>query len=429
MAVKRKGNNNTKENLTWKLNVLAAKVGEDTHIEQAKVAAFGTKQPVEPPQIGTADQEKLIMELNEIKKKKLEAKLFHVRKEIKAGLKKSKTLETQKQVKKLREAQSSVTSLPEDSTDSADKVEKPAKKSKSYTAQDVERFEKELDIIKNINLEPLEEKALSNMIRKNTTLKKDHILSSILTNSTPTPTTTATENTKESATSVSDDNKNLINDVEARLLGNKALNEPLKKSVLEIEMLLVPEQRKVKRKIAAAEQQASNNKRPKPTSARTSSSSSSSSSSSLFMESLGGDKPKNTKGTPSTNWEDPDFEKYYNGGTPEKQNRPGQNQRRMKWEAIHGKKAKHIASGKESVNETRSKKHQSKQRQLSSSNGHSDNKRPFNKPSQGNNVKKVEENFEEFHPSWQAKRQQQEMMAKALSGSGAGNNKIVFDDA
>ena len=36
--------------------------------------------------------------------------------------------------------------------------------------------------------------------------------------------------------------------------------------------------------------------------------------------------------------------------------------------------------------------------------------------------------MEEFHPSWQAKRQQQEMMAKALSGAGKPvNNKIVFD--
>jgi copper oxidase (laccase) domain-containing protein len=73
-AVKRKGNA-TKENLTWKINVLAAKVGEDTHIEQAKVAAFGKKQQTEPIQNDDADQEKLLMELNQVKKKKLEAKL------------------------------------------------------------------------------------------------------------------------------------------------------------------------------------------------------------------------------------------------------------------------------------------------------------------------------------------------------------------
>jgi hypothetical protein len=33
------------------------------------------------------------------------------------------------------------------------------------------------------------------------------------------------------------------------------------------------------------------------------------------------------------------------------------------------------------------------------------------------------------HPSWQAKRMQEEMMSKALSGKGSSNNKIVFDDA
>lgn len=36
---------------------------------------------------------------------------------------------------------------------------------------------------------------------------------------------------------------------------------------------------------------------------------------------------------------------------------------------------------------------------------------------------------EEFHPSWQAKRQEQMMIASALSGKGNANNKIVFDDS
>lgn len=169
-AVKRKGNA-TKENLTWKINVLAAKVGEDTHIEQAKVAAFGKKQQTEPFQDDNVDQEKLLIELNQVKKKKLEAKLvsprnclslgatysffpfqFHVRKEIKTGLKKSKTMETQKQLKKLREAQSSatsITSVSEESTENtADMVETTPKKGKVYTAEETERFAKELEIIK-----------------------------------------------------------------------------------------------------------------------------------------------------------------------------------------------------------------------------------------------------------------------------------------
>jgi hypothetical protein len=61
-------------------------------------------------------------------------------------------METQKQLKKLREAQSSatpITSPSEESTeDVADKVETTPKKGKVYTAQEIERFAKELEIIK-----------------------------------------------------------------------------------------------------------------------------------------------------------------------------------------------------------------------------------------------------------------------------------------
>jgi hypothetical protein len=37
---------------------------------------------------------------------------------------------------------------------------------------------------------------------------------------------------------------------------------------------------------------------------------------------------------------------------------------------------------------------------------------------------------EQLHPSWEAKKQQQDLMAKALSGAGGlGNKKIVFEDS
>ncbi|EPB82881.1 hypothetical protein HMPREF1544_10397 [Mucor circinelloides 1006PhL] len=36
---------------------------------------------------------------------------------------------------------------------------------------------------------------------------------------------------------------------------------------------------------------------------------------------------------------------------------------------------------------------------------------------------------EPVHPSWEAKRMQEEIMSKALSGKSKSNNKIVFDDS
>ncbi|CAO3600237.1 unnamed protein product [Absidia cylindrospora] len=435
MAAKRKGNTNSKENLNWKINVLAAKAGVDTHIEQAKMAAQSKRQQGESYDGSNSndDQNKYIDELNQAKKKKLESKLFHTRKEIKAGLKKSKTIETQKQIKKLREAQESVALVATDSPDTStpEQEEKVVKKGKAYTAQDVERFQKELDIIKTIDMEPLTEKVLNNFIRKNSTLKKDDTISSLLSTSAST-----SSSTKEEATSTND-NKALISNIEARLLGNKALTEPLKKSIGEIEMLLLgPEQRKLamenKRKAAATEQNAST-KRPKSHDTP----SSSFSSSSLFMESLGGggdgdqqqqQSKKEKKNLSSTDWEDPEFDKYYNGkGASEKANRPGQSQRRRKWEAIHGEKAKHLIEGKLSSRDQRDAKKQKKEAYRGI--GRNDNsKQPSNMHGDSDmKNKKEEENLEEFHPSWQAKRQQQEMMAKALSGKAAGN-KIVFDD-
>jgi hypothetical protein len=206
-------------------------------------------------------------------------------------------------------------------------------------------------------VDPLIEKVLNNLIKKNATLKKDDMLSSLLVNTTTSaPTTAATaattttstsnsaDSTEDSTPSTIDDNKHLIANVEARLLGNKALTEPLKKSALEFEMLLLaPEQRKAKRKTITTEQRTSD-KRSKPSTSTSTSTKPSPSvgSSSLFMESLGGDDQQQgndgkTKARPAqgkkdaapTDWEDPDFEKYYNGGAPEKQNRPGQRQRRM----------------------------------------------------------------------------------------------------
>lgn len=196
-------------------------------------------------------------------------------------------------------------------------------------------------------MDPLIEKVLNNMIKKNATLKKDDMLSSLLANSAASAPITATSSTNisadstgESIPSTGEDNKNLIANVEARLLGNKALTEPLKKSALEFEMLLLaPEQRKAKRKTITTEQRTPD-KRLKPSTSTKPSSSVGSSS--LFMESLGGDdqqqgnhgktegkSAQGKKDAASTDWEDPDFEKYYNGGAPEKQNRPGQRQRRM----------------------------------------------------------------------------------------------------
>lgn len=54
-------------------------------------------------------------------------------------------------------------------------------------------------------------------------------------------------------------------------------------------------------------------------------------------------------------------------------------------------------------------------------------KKPTPKPQDANHNKAAA--AEPVHPSWEAKRIQEEIMSKALSGKGTSNNKIVFDDS
>lgn len=54
-------------------------------------------------------------------------------------------------------------------------------------------------------------------------------------------------------------------------------------------------------------------------------------------------------------------------------------------------------------------------------------KKPTPKPQDAHHNKAAD--AEPVHPSWEAKRIQEEIMSKALSGKGTSNNKIVFDDS
>ena len=90
------------------------------------------------------------------------------------------------------------------------------------------------------------------------------------------------------------------------------------------------------------------------------------------------------------------------------------------YEEKYGEEANHIKEAKE----TKAAKKSTGKRPVGASTL-SKGKSTHGKPKHDQQPK---QNMEEFHPSWQAKRQQQEMMAKALSGAAKPvNNKIVFD--
>lgn len=84
------------------------------------------------------------------------------------------------------------------------------------------------------------------------------------------------------------------------------------------------------------------------------------------------------------------------------------------WEEKYGREANHIAAEFKKREEKRLANPEY---------------RPKKKPTPRPAVAQSNVPAEPVHPSWEAKRIQEEIMSKALSGKGTSNNKIVFDDS
>jgi BUD22 len=100
------------------------------------------------------------------------------------------------------------------------------------------------------------------------------------------------------------------------------------------------------------------------------------------------------------------------------------------YEKLYGEEANHVKAQAEAerVKEERKLARQMK-KSASGGNNMTLGKRRSNasNPSQ---AAKANASTEQLHPSWEAKKQQKDLMAKALSGAGGlGNKKIVFDDS
>lgn len=88
---------------------------------------------------------------------------------------------------------------------------------------------------------------------------------------------------------------------------------------------------------------------------------------------------------------------------------------------MYGREAKHIAS-----------EYQKREEKRLANPDYRPKKKPAPKPkpaAAAAHHQKPSALAEPVHPSWEAKRMQEEIMSKALSGKGKSNNKIVFDDS
>lgn len=101
-----------------------------------------------------------------------------------------------------------------------------------------------------------------------------------------------------------------------------------------------------------------------------------------------------------------------------------------KWEKLYGEEAKHVKASIE-AEKAREERKLARQLKKSASGGNKTSlgkqRRNASDPSKPTKAKPSDE---QLHPSWEAKKLQQDLMAKALSGSGGlANKKIVFEDS
>ncbi|KAI8976938.1 hypothetical protein BDB01DRAFT_802028 [Pilobolus umbonatus] len=340
-----------KNNLTWKINLLAAQLGEKTHMKHAQLAANKHRKS------GVEDE--LMAELTNARKEKLNTKLFQAVKELRTILKKAKSTELLKQIKKLKEARQS--------------LEDESSKKKA-TAEDVVKYEKELEMLKTLDLDKLANKTIKNKLTKQ--LKKEPLIIELAGS-------IDTEST----------NDGLQLDLEARLLSHKIVIEETGKMINEFKHILTVNQEKLEKR---AEEQAKRlleqEKKKRKAEEKEKKEAKKLKMSSEFVQ-LG---------------EDEDFKKIYEG--EKKPNRVGQRTRRKQWEDLYGKEAKHVA---EKFN----------QREEKRAAAGIPKKQPKKEVKKASTV----DTSEPVHPSWEAKRIQEEIMSKALSGKLSMNNKIVFE--
>lgn len=178
---------------------------------------------------------------------------------------------------------------------------------KKPTQQDLDQYEKELDTIKNINLDLLVDKTIKNRLEKNPELKTEELIKELVQSLTPTK---IEDQTTQNIGSRLMAHKLVIAEINQIIVAFqhiiKGNNEKIEKQKAEEEKKKKAEEKKRKKE----EEKKANTKKPRI------------SSSSEFMETLGGGSA-----TPADDEnEDENFKAIYEG--VKKPNRVGQRQRR-----------------------------------------------------------------------------------------------------
>ncbi|KAG0263971.1 hypothetical protein BG011_007692 [Mortierella polycephala] len=489
-----------KENLNWEIIKLQAEVGETTSRKAIKVveaikkkkggASSTTTTGGDAEPDNTEEDAKAINEsaekLKKLKEIKISQKIYHAKKEIKKAFVKAKTFETQRLVKRLREAKKAVengsTKAETQEETTEDTTPNQKKRKQELTQEDVNKFENELELTKKVDLDKLSQHAFMVKLTKHPILGTHTLMEPYVVAKAKKEDAETTEKSAQDAT---------IQIIEERLTNAKTVREHMLKLWDELEYIVtgrrVDHQELKNKKRKGGEQQddekskklkASNDTKDEaehddnsedededmdqgqytnisdisdsehddgydsdglPISS--SNGQAATATSSMFIGSLnaGNSKADKKNKRDKNDWVDDKFDEIYGKS---KKNRPGQRERRAKAERKFGKEANHVKKAEEETKIRAEKKAARKAKQekfkakdASTANaqrlpnrrviGAGDGSASVLQPKKAPSGPDL--NDPTLHPSWVAKQSEKAAMAAALSG--AKSNKIVFDDS
>ncbi|KAF8940296.1 Bud-site selection protein [Dissophora ornata] len=503
MTMKNKGEHKggKKNNLGWEIIKLQAQVGETTSRKAKKVveaerkkegtAISSTSTGVESEALEDAEKaavSEATQKLQKLKEQKISQKIYQAKKEIRRAFVKAKTGETQRLIKRLKEARKAVdnkSAEPEVKDESSEEAKPAHKKKQDLTEEDVVKFEHELELVKKMDIDSLSEHAFVTKLSKHPILGSHTLMEPYV--------------GEAKIKKGNGDIDPLIQIIEARLTNTKTVKEQMAKLWDELEHIVTGKKvdhealKNKKRKAdevdgADHEEQLQENKKSKTKDTNHKVESNieqdedsdedgdefedmsdisdeehddgydsdglplpkngkASATSSMFIGSLNeshSKKDKKNKNKDKNDWVDDKFDEIYG---KIKKNRPGQRARRAKAELKFGKDANHVKKAEEEARlreerkaARKAKQEKFKARDASSANaqklpnrrmiGAGDGSASVHQPVAAPKPRTPsgpDPNDPTLHPSWLAKQSEKAALAAALSG--AKSSKIVFDDS
>ncbi|KAI8363071.1 BUD22-domain-containing protein [Mortierella sp. GBAus27b] len=407
-------------------------------------------------------------QLLKLKEQKISQKIFHVKKELKKTFVKASGFETQKLIKRIKTARTTT-------KDTEDETNPTPSRKPNFTQEDVARLEQELELLKTMDMEALSQHVFVTKLSKHPTLKKHELLAPYREESMD----------KTNSGNTSDKDAILIQSIQSRLIGAKAIKVYLEKLWSELEHIVLGKKADSgKRRRAGDDQEDQEDQERKKTKTaqdtimlgdsqdesdggddqdgseeerqwdvsdeeeddgydtdglpipKAPKNKKASMASSMFVGSLNEDhsqknKKDRNKKRDKNDWVDEKFDEIYGKA---KKNRPGQQERRKQAEVKYGKEANHIKKAEEEARLREEKKAARKAKKEQSKSAHAQG--PLGKQRKmgaGESAGQATPSPSQppvdptLHPSWVAKQSEKLAISAALTAGKS--NKIVFDDS